>query len=117
MRLRLGSEPVLITSVVSAALGLLVTLGAFNLTTGKAAAITAAITAVFALAAGLATRPVPVAVFSGAVTAAADLVAAFGMHVSTATVGQVNMLVLAVLMLVTRGHVTPNSPAPVLVRD
>lgn len=109
MRLNLGDEPVLLTTVISSALGLLVTLGAFHLTTDKAGAITAVITAVFAVVAAVATRPIAPAAFTGLVTAVADLVAAFNLHVSTATVGAVNMLVLAVLMLVTRGHVTPTA--------
>ena len=42
------------------------------------------------------------------VAVAADLLAAFHFEVSAESVGAVNALVLSVLMLLTRGQVTPN---------
>jgi hypothetical protein len=102
----LASEPVLVTSVISAALSLIVTLNV-GLTSDQAGAITAAITAVFAAIAAAVTRPVVPTAFTGLVTVVADLLATFHFHVDPSVVGSVNGLVLALLMLITRGHVSP----------
>jgi hypothetical protein len=104
------SEPVLLTTVISAALSLIVTLNV-GLTSDQAGAATAFITAVGAVGAAVLARPVAPTAFSGLVAAGADLLAAFHFHVAPGTVGAVNGLVLAVLMLVTRGHVSPVAPA------
>lgn len=106
MKTSFSGEPVLITSVVSAVLSLIVTLNV-GLTTDQAGAITAAITAVFAAIAAALARPIAPTAFTGLVAVGADLLAAFHFHVDPSVVGSVNGLVLAVLMLITRGHVTP----------
>lgn len=106
-----GREPALLLGVISAALSLVVTLG-IGLTSVQAGTITAAITATFAAITAAMTRPIAPAAFTGAVTAAADLLAAFHYEVSAETIGAVNALVLAVLMFVTRGQVSPVPPKP-----
>jgi hypothetical protein len=102
----LGNEPVLITAFIAAVLSVVVALN-FGLTTDQAGAVTAAVTAVFAAVAAVLTRPLAPTAFTGLVVAAADLLAAFHFSVSPGVVGAVNGLVLALLMLITRGHVTP----------
>lgn len=104
----LKNEAVLVTSVVTAGLGLLVTLGA-GLSTDQAGAITAALTAVFGVIAAALTRPVAPTAFTALVGAGADLLTAFHFHLSAGAVGSVNALVLALLALVLRGHVTPTA--------
>lgn len=104
----LKQEAVLVTSAASAGLGLLVTLGT-GLTTDQAGAITAALTAVFGVIAAVLTRPVAPTAFTALVGTGADLLAAFHFHFSPGAVGSVNALVLALLALVLRGHVTPTA--------
>lgn len=100
-------EPTLYIGVVSAGLSLLVALNAGGLTSDQAALIVAAITAVGAVITALATRPIAPAVFTGAVTALAALLAGFHFSLAPGTVAAVNGVVLAVLTLLTRGQVVP----------
>lgn len=106
-RLALSNEPVLITSVVSAALSLLVALGIGGLTDDQASAIIALITGLFGVVAALAVRPVSPIAFTTLVTVTVDLLAAFHFDVAPAVTASVNALVIAVLNLLARGHVTP----------
>jgi hypothetical protein len=101
----------LLGSLLSAVLGLVVMLGIGGLTTGQASAITAAVSAVFMVVAGLLTRPIVPGVWTAAVTAMADLAAAFGVHWSAGAIAAVNTLIVALLAAVFRGHVTPVSRA------
>jgi hypothetical protein len=105
-------EPALILAVISAALSLIVTFN-IGLTSDQAGLWVAVITAVFALATALATRPVAPAVFTGLVTAVGALLMGYHFHVDPAVLAQVNGLVLAVLTLVTRHQVTPLTKADV----
>ncbi|MFJ3601940.1 hypothetical protein ACIPVA_03995 [Streptomyces anulatus] len=105
-----GREPALIIATVSAALSLLVSFQ-FGLDAEQAAAIVAVISAVFAAATAVITRPIAPSAFTGLVAAAVALLAAYGMNVSAETVGALNAAVLAILGLMTRGQVTP-TPKP-----
>ena len=106
-----NSEPVLVTGFLSSVLGLAVTLGIGGMTSNQAGAITAVIAAVFAAVAAVRTRPIAPAAFTGLVAVLADLAAAYGFHLSAGTTGAVNALVMSLLMLITRGHVSPVSTA------
>ncbi|MFD3740451.1 hypothetical protein [Streptomyces sp. NPDC058629] len=101
-----GREPALVIATVSAALSLLVSFQ-FGLDAEQAGAIVAVISAVFAAATAVVTRPIAPSAFTGLVAAAVALLAAYGMNVSAETVGALNAVVLAVLGLMTRGQVTP----------
>ncbi|WP_045740849.1 hypothetical protein [Actinoplanes rectilineatus] len=103
-------EPTLILGVLSAALGLIVTFGFDWLSAEQAALIVAAFNAGLGVINAIHVRPIAPAAFTYAVTAAAALFAGYGLHVSQETVGAVNGLVLAVLMLLTRAQVTPAGP-------
>ena len=103
-----GYEPALWLGVISSVLGLGVTLGFGDLTQTQAGTIVALIAAVCAAVTAALTRPVAPSAFTGVVAVAADLLAAFHFEVSAESVGAVNALVLSVLMLLTRGQVTPN---------
>lgn len=105
-------EPALIFSVLSSAVGLLVTLN-IGLTAEQGGLWVAVIAAVFATGTALVTRPVAPAAFSGLVTAVAALLLGYHFHVDPATVGMVNALLTSVMMLVVRGHVSPVSRADV----
>ena len=101
-----GREPALIIGAISAALSLLVTLG-IGLTADQAGAWTAVISGVFSVITAITTRPIAPAAFTGLVTVAATLLAAYHFDVSAGTVAAVNGTVLAVLTLLTRGQVSP----------
>ena len=105
-------EPALILAVVSSTIGLVVTLN-IGLTAAQGGLWVAVIAAVFATVTALFTRPVAPAVFSGLVTAVAALLLGYHFHVDPATVGMVNGVLTSVMMLITRGHVTPVSRASV----
>lgn len=106
----LGREPALILGVLSAALSLVVTLG-LGLTTDQAGALVAVVGGVFAAITAVATRPIAPAAFTGLVVVAAALLSSFHFNVAPATVGAINTVVVAVLVLLTRGQVSPATPA------
>lgn len=108
MRLRIfGREPVVILNALSAILGLVVTLGVTGLTQDQAGAIVGVISAILGVIAAALTRPVAPQAFTTLVAAGVSFVATFGYDVPQATVGALNVAVLAVLTLLTRGQVTP----------
>ncbi len=113
--MRFNREPTLYLGVTSAVLGLAVTFGLDWLTAQQAALIVAACNASLGVINAIRVRPVAPAAFTYAVGAGAALLAGYGLDVSQETVGAVNGLVLAVLMLLTRAQVTPattSGPAP-----
>jgi uncharacterized protein (DUF697 family) len=103
-------EPALLIATVSAGLSLLVTFG-FGLSAEQAGAIVAVISAVFAVATAIVTRPIAPSAFTGLVSACAALLAAYGLELSTEKIGALNAVVLAGLALLTRGQVSPANPA------
>ena len=105
-----GREPALVVATISAGLSLLVTFN-FGLSAEQAGAIVAVISAVFAAATAVITRPIAPSAFTGLVAAVVALLAAYGFNVSPETVGALNAVVLAVLGLLTRGQVSPATPA------
>ncbi|MFD8199964.1 hypothetical protein [Streptomyces sp. NPDC059701] len=105
-----GREPALLIATASAGLSLLVTFG-FGLSAEQAGAIVAVISAVFAVATAIVTRPIAPSAFTGLVAAVAALLAAYGLELSTEKIGALNAVVLAGLALLTRGQVTPANPS------
>jgi small basic protein len=106
-----GREPVVVLNTLSAALGLIVSLGISSLTAEQSGAIVAAVSAILGAIAAAMTRPVAPQAFTAVVAAGAVLVAAFGYDVSQETIGAINTLVLAGLTLLTRAQVTPSKPS------
>lgn len=104
-------EPTLIVAVIGALLTWLVSFNFDFLNAGQAAAITTLITAAVIAAT---TRPIAPALFTGAISAGAALVAEYGLHFTDAQVGGLSALVLAVFAAFgVRPQVTPNaSPRP-----
>lgn len=104
-----GREPAVILGIVSAGLSLVVTFG-IGLTSTQAGAIVAVISAAFAAITAAMTRPIVPSAFTGLVAAVVALLAAWHYEVAPETVGSLNALVLALLVFITRGQVTPTSP-------
>lgn len=111
MKKALTGEPALWIGVLSAALSLVATFGFGWLSAEQAALVVAAINAVAAAVTAWRVRPIAPAVFTGAAGAVIALAGAYGLHLSQPTIGGVNVLVVAVLALLTRGQVSP-APAP-----
>ena len=109
-----GYEPVVLLNALSAALGLVVSLGVTSLTADQSAAIVGVVTAVLGAVAAWMTRPVAPQAFTAVAAAGATLLAAFGLHFTQAQVGAVNFAILAALTLLTRGQVSPTPTKPAI---
>ncbi|WP_406227309.1 hypothetical protein [Streptomyces anthocyanicus] len=106
-----GREPVAALNMLSAVLGLIVSLGVTPLSAEMAGGIVAFVTAVLGGIAAAKTRPIAPQAFTAIVASGAVLVATFGYEVSQEVIGGVNGVVLALLTLLTRAQVTPSSPS------
>lgn len=103
----LPAEPALLFGLLSAVLALLSALHVGHLTTDQTGIIMAAVDAVFGAVVAWRTRPVAVAAFTGAFTALATLAGAFGLHLSPQVTGAGSGLVMALVLFLARGNVTP----------
>ena len=110
MKTILGREPALWLNTLSAVLGLIVTFNV-GLTAEEAGWAVAGVSAILGAIAAAMTRPIAVQAFTTLVATLASAVAAFGYEVAPTTTAAVNGLVLAVLMFVTRGQVSPKGAA------
>lgn len=104
-----GRDPVLFLNSLSAILGLVVTFNV-GLTEDQAGWVVAGVSAVLGAIAAALTRPIAVQAFTTLVATVASAVAAFGYNVAPTTTAAINGLVLAVIMFITRGQVSPASP-------
>lgn len=115
MRLIFGREPALWLNSLAAILGLLVTFNV-GLTEVQAGWLVAGTSAVLGAIAAALTRPIAVQAFTSLVATVASAVGAFGFEVAPTTTAAINGTILAVLMFITRGQVTPvpakQSPQP-----
>lgn len=105
-----GREPALFLNSLSAILGLVVTFNV-GLTENQAGWVVAGVSAILGAIAAALTRPIAVQAFTTLVATVASAVAAFGYNVDPTTTAAVNGLVLAVIMFITRGQVSPSGPA------
>jgi hypothetical protein len=108
------AEPALSFGLLSAVLALLSALHVGHLTTDQTGVIMAAVVAVFGAVTAWRTRPVAVGAFTGAFTALATLAAAFGLHLSPQVTGAGSGLVMALVLFLARGHVSPVTTAKLL---
>ncbi|MFJ8538194.1 hypothetical protein [Streptomyces sp. NPDC093591] len=106
MKTILGREPALWMNTLSAVLGLIVTFNV-GLTAEEAGWAVAGVSAILGAIAAALTRPIAVQAFTTLVATLASAVAAFGYEVAPTTTAAVNGAVLAVLMFITRGQVSP----------
>ncbi|MEU0098287.1 hypothetical protein [Streptomyces sp. NPDC006267] len=105
-----GREPALWLNSLAAALGLIVTFNV-GLSAVQAGWLVAGTSAILGAIAAALTRPIAVQAFTAAVATTASAVGAFGFEVAPTTTAAINGAVLAVLMFITRGQVTP-TPKP-----
>jgi hypothetical protein len=108
-----GREPALWLNSLAGVLGLAVTFQIGGLDATEAGWIVAGCSAILGAVAAALTRPIAVQAFTTAVATIASGVAAFGYEAAPTHVAAINGFVLAVLMFVTRGQVTPVVPAAV----
>lgn len=106
----LGREPALFLNGLAGVLGLLVTFNV-GLSEAQAGWIVASVSAILGVVAAVMTRPIAVQAFTTLVATMASAVAAFGYEVQPTTTAAINGAVLGILMFITRGQVTPSSPA------
>lgn len=107
-----GREPALWLNSLAGVLGLAVTFNIGGLDAAEAGWIVAGCSAILGAVAAALTRPIAVQAFTTAVATIASAVAAFGYDAAPTHVAAINGFVLAVLMFVTRGQVTPVVPTP-----
>lgn len=105
----LNREPALWLNSLAGVLGLAVTFNVGGLDANEAGWIVAGCSAILGAIAAALTRPIAVQAFTTAVATIASGVAAFGYEAAPTHVAAINGFVLAVLMFVTRGQVTPVS--------
>ncbi|MER7153758.1 hypothetical protein [Streptomyces lydicus] len=105
----LNREPALWLNSLSALLGLAVTLNV-GLTEAQAGWIVAGVSAILGVIAAVLTRPIAVQAFTTLVATVASATAAFGYEVRPTTTAAVNAALLAILMFITRGQVSPIVP-------
>jgi hypothetical protein len=108
-----GREPALALNSLAGILGLAVTFQIGGLDATEAGWIVAGCSAILGAVAAALTRPIAVQAFTTAVATIASGVAAFGYEAAPTHVAAINGFVLAVLMFVTRGQVTPAIPPAV----
>lgn len=106
MKTIFGREPALWINTLAACLGLVVTFN-IGLSSVQAGWLVAGATAILGAIAAMLTRPIAVQAFTTLVATVASGVSAFGFEVAPTTTAAVNGVVLAVLMFITRGQVTP----------
>src|SRR3954470_14263485 len=109
--MRLKLEPVLVLQTLSAALTFMVTFGLPFLTAEQAALISAAVAAAFGVVAALKVRPVAPAVFQVLITTGAALLAGYGLELGQQMIGALQLLVIAIVAMLTRQQVSPADPA------
>ena len=104
-----GREPTLLIGAIAAALSVAVSFQFDWLTAEQAALIVALLNAVLGVVNAVTVRPIAPAAFTYLIGAGAALLAGYGLDLSQEMVGSVNGLVLAVLLFLTRGQVTPTA--------
>ncbi|MER5461684.1 hypothetical protein ABT010_13540 [Streptomyces sp. NPDC002668] len=109
MKTIFGREPALWLNSLAAVLGLVVTFNV-GLTEAQAGWLVAGASAILGAIAAALTRPIAVQAFTALVATVASAVGAFGFEVAPTTTAAINGVVLAVLMFITRGQVTPVVP-------
>jgi hypothetical protein len=102
-----GREPALWVGTIATALSLGTAVGVPGLSQYQVAALVVAINAVAFGITAWQVRPIAPSLFTNVVGALFAVGTAYGFSVTSETVGGVNALVIAVLSLIMRGHVSP----------
>lgn len=103
----LGREPALIIGAINAVIMFGGTLGFSLLGMEQAALWVTAVNAISAVILSLATRPWSASVFSYALASVIALGAGYGIELKPEAVNGLNGLIVPILMLITRGQVSP----------
>jgi hypothetical protein len=106
-----GREPTLYIAAISSIIVILGTFGFHYLTGQQAGLIVAAINAVALAVNAYLVRPVAPAAFTYAIGAIVALTASYGLNVSPETLATINLAVVPILALLTRGQVSPEETA------
>jgi hypothetical protein len=107
--MRLKFEPTIVLQTLSAMLALVVTFGLPWLTAEQAGLIVAAVAAVIGVWNAVKVRPIAPAAFQAAVTAGAALLTTYGFHLTQERIGAVQVLIVALVALLTRVQVSPTA--------
>lgn len=104
-------EPTLWIAVINAVVILVGTFGLRFVDGDQAGLIVAVINAIFGCITAYAVRPISPVAFTYAIGAIVALAAAYGLAVPPETVASLNVLVIALLALLSRGQVSPQETA------
>lgn len=102
-----GREPTLWIGALSAVLSFIVTFNVNGLSEVQAALWITGINAVLGAWAAVRTRPIAPQAFTYVLSSAASLAAAYGLSWPPERLGAANVVLMAVLLLLTRGQVSP----------
>jgi hypothetical protein len=105
-------EPAILIQTISAGLALLVTFGIPGLSADQAALIVATVAAILGVVTALKVRPIAPAIFTTLITAGAALLTGYGLDLSQEMIGAVQVFVVAVMTMLTRGQVSPAATTP-----
>lgn len=103
----LGREPALWLAGIQAFIAFLVGFQFSWLSAGQAAVWMAVVNAIFGTITAIMTRPVAPTLFTHLLAVLATLLAAYGLHLSQELVAGLNGLIVAIVMLVVRGEISP----------
>ena len=106
-----GRDAALWLAAIQAVLTVLVGFGWTALSAEQASLWIALINAIFATIVALRVRPLSPVVFSSAISAAAAVLMAYGLHLDQAMVASINAMVAAFAILWVRGQVSPAEDA------
>lgn len=106
-----GREPALWLALLQSVLAIVVGFGVDGLSAEQAALWMTAFNALLGVVVALRTRPIGPTAFTHLVTVVVTLLAAYQLDLSQELVAGVNLLVLNILMLITRGEISPAEDA------
>ncbi len=109
--MKLKFEPAIVLQTISAGLALMVTFGIPGLSAEQAALIVAVVAAILGVITALKVRPIAPAIFTTLITAGAALLTGYGLDLSQEMIGAVQVFVVAVMTMLTRGQVSPEATA------
>lgn len=107
----LGREPALWLAVIQSVLTIIVGFGFSGLSAEQAALWMALFNGILGAVIAWRTRPIAPSAFTHLFTVAATLLAAYKLNLSQELVAGVNLLILNVLILITRGEISPAEDA------
>lgn len=114
--MRLKFEPTLVLQTLAALLTFMVTFGLPFLNAEQAGAIVAVLAAFIGVYNAVKVRPIAPAAFQALITVGVALLSTYGLHFSQQGIGALQVLVVAVIAMLTRGQVSPAVQSAVRAR-